>query len=115
MSFFGEQLREQRLEAEVGVRELARALNISHALIVEVERGTKVSLAEHHYSNLVEALGYDHPSFWLEWWKRVAAYAKFEQTQAFKLLPENEALRVKYFLLEHWRNQQIASGTFDDY
>lgn len=55
MSTFGQYVRTARLEAGLSLREMARAMDVSHVFIAEVERGVR-GLAREHWPRLLALL-----------------------------------------------------------
>ncbi len=53
---FGLYLREKRIAAKKSLREVAKALGISHVYLGEVERGRRRVLPEHHWDALMRAV-----------------------------------------------------------
>jgi transcriptional regulator with XRE-family HTH domain len=53
---FGQYLKKKRNEAEMSLRAVAEALDVSHVYLGEIERGRRRILPEKHWADLIKAV-----------------------------------------------------------
>lgn len=113
-TLFGQILYEYRTEEGLSLRKLAEKVGVSHAFLVEIEHGRKSALADKHLPALVAALNFEYPDYWLERWRRIAVISRLEFSGVLDELPDEEKRQIKWYILDRWTDQQVASGRFNE-